>query len=152
MGTNKKQFAKELDVEVKRVVATFIVFHREVVIDVIFNIIRRSPVWTGRFRANHNVSIGRPDNELIPAHPQVLAGAIRWPQKPSSLISSPALTKANARLVTLPLFAKVFITNPLPYAAALEDGTATRPPLKIYALAIVSADQRFRNVTKVGIR
>lgn len=69
-----------------------------------------SPVDTGRFRANLNVSYGAPDTTVTAS-----TDAMRFEQEAQ-------------KAMTLPVGGVVYITNALPYAAVLEYGGYPNPP------------------------
>lgn len=70
----------------------------------------KSPVDTGRFRANWNVSIGAPDQTVT-----------------ESTNGARALQQAQEAL-TLPVGGIVSMTNALPYARRLENGYSKQAP------------------------
>ena len=86
-------------------------------------IMRRTPVDTGRARANWNASIGSPD---------------------ASTTESTSSMTATARLVSttaeLQLFKgqEFWVTNGLPYIQALEDGHSTQAPRGFMVTGAVS--------------
>lgn len=143
-GSNLKQFKFEMDKGVENVVAEFVQFHRDVAIFAYREIIRLSPVWTGRFRASHTISINDPDETVHPGLPK--DELPRWPEKPKREISAPSLGQAQVRLAPLKPFQTVWINNSLPYAGTLENGNSTQAPTGVYNVALTSAEVKFANV------
>ena len=69
-----------------------------------------SPVDTGRFRANTNVSYGTPDTTVTNSTDQTRA------------------QRELDKVMTLPICGVMYITNALPYARTLEYGLYPNPP------------------------
>jgi hypothetical protein len=83
---------------------------RKSTLDVFRAVALGSPVDTGRFRANLNVSYGAPDESVT-----------------NSTNAARAESEVQKAL-TLPIGGVVYITNALPYAAVLEYGGYPNPP------------------------
>ncbi len=83
---------------------------RDATIMVFGSVVLNSPVDSGRFRANMNVSYGVPDQTVTYNTDQSRAQS------------------EIQKVVTLPVGGVVFITNALPYAAKLEYGGYPNPP------------------------
>lgn len=83
---------------------------RKSTLDVFKAVVLASPVDTGRFRANTNVSFGAPDTTVT-----------------ESTNAARGLEECNKAL-TLPIGGLQYITNALPYAAVLEYGGYPNPP------------------------
>jgi hypothetical protein len=83
---------------------------RKSTMDVFTAVALRSPVDTGRFRANWNVSYGAPDLSVT-----------------DSTDSARAVTEARKAL-TLPVGGVVYMCNSLPYAPVIEYGLYPNPP------------------------
>lgn len=92
-------FAKKLDVSLDTVV-------RKVALDAYGRVTKKTPVDTGRARANWNVGAGRPDLRV---------------DKSATRIKRPSLKRGDGKKV-------IFITNNLPYINALENGHSTQAP------------------------
>lgn len=76
-------------------------------------VVMRSPVDTGRFRANWNVSYGQPD--------RTTSGST----EPSESAKSASV---QAAVLPLPVGGTVYLCNSLPYAGVLEYGLYPNPP------------------------
>lgn len=83
---------------------------RKATLDVFTAVVLKSPVDTGRFRANWNVSVGAPDTSTTESTDQA-RGQVE-----------------AAKALTLPLGGVTYIANGLPYARALEYGHSQQAP------------------------
>lgn len=83
---------------------------RKATLDVFTAVVLASPVDTGRFRANTNVSYGAPDTTVTDSTEQGRA------------------QQELAKVMSLPIGGVTYITNALPYAATLEYGQYPNPP------------------------
>lgn len=100
--------------------------YRGFAITILNNLILRSPVDTGRYRANHILSFGAPDD------------AVRFELDKSG---SATLAAGIAVLSSIPhgKFPIIHIQNNLPYAESLENGSSKQAPAGVYSLAFASA-------------
>jgi hypothetical protein len=83
---------------------------RKATLQVFTAVVKKSPVDTGRFRANWNVSFGVPD---------------------TSVTSSTDTARADSevdKVQALPVGGVVYLSNSLPYAQVLEYGGYPNPP------------------------
>lgn len=143
MALRTKRFSDELKKEAKLAINEFVKFHREVAVFVYGEAVRNSRVWTGRFRGSHNMSIGAPNTDTLPVHPDVLSGKVRWPVAPSKPFAAQSVAEIRRSLLPLRAFGTIYLTNALPYASFLEAKDA------VYARALAAADARFANVRVV---
>ena len=111
-GTNSfaldlSRFAKKADVEMTTVVKkiTFEAFKR---------IILRTPVDTGRARANWGVTIGRPRTPMMIESTDKSGGS--------------TLNAAMDQVQQFSCEGSIFLTNNVPYIGALEYGSSTQSP------------------------
>lgn len=100
--------------------------YRGFAITILNNLILRSPVDTGRYRANHILSFGAPDD------------AVRFELDKNG---STTLATGIAALSTIPhgKFPIIHIQNNLPYAEALEVGSSRQAPQGVYGLSFAMA-------------
>lgn len=91
---------------------------RRVTQDIYRRVVRRSPVDTGRFRANWNVSYGSPNVTFTDATNQ-----------------SRSLAEI-AKVATSPVGGVSFLANGLPYARELEFGSSTQAPQGMVRLTV----------------
>lgn len=110
------EFAKKTNANVDLVV-------RKVAIEMLTRIVMRSPVLTGRFRANWNVSIGEERT--------VVAPSIVDPTGRATILSGIAL------LSRFKGGTAAHITNGLPYGPRLEDGWSKQAPSGFVARTVV---------------
>jgi hypothetical protein len=104
-----------------------------------------SPVWTGRFRASHQLGVGEPATPApAPQHPEVGEG-LRWPTEPDSPYRANSLAGYAAALLQLKPFDKTFVSNALPYAQKLEKGYSPKAPEGIYGIIASRLFRRYAN-------
>jgi hypothetical protein len=82
--------------------------------EVFSRVVLRSPVDTGRFRANWNISYGQPD--ITTSDNTDAAGSSK-------------LAEVQKAILALPVGGTVYLCNSLPYAHVLEYGGYPNPPL-----------------------
>jgi len=102
---------------------------REVIIDVFDKVKGKSPVDTGRFKNNWNLSVGKIDysttEEVDPSGREAQA-------------------RAEAIIASFKVGPTVFITNNLPYANRLEDGYSQQAPVGMVKITVVE----FKTIVK----
>ena len=101
---------------------------RRVVLEVFMNVVKRSPVDTGRFRANWGVSFGTPRLTTTDSTDKTLGTARRTVQ----LVNS------------LPTSGIIYLSNGLPYAGRLENGSSKQAPHGMVKLAVTQFDSAVR--------
>jgi hypothetical protein len=88
-------------------------------------VVLKSPVDTGRFRGNWNVSIGAAD----------------WSTTEEvDKDGSDTLMKGNAVIRSIPEYKVIWICNGLPYARALETGWSKQAPAGMVALTVAEIE------------
>ena len=103
---------------------------RTIALEMLQEIVLRSPVDTGRFRNNNIVSIVSP----------VYASTVETDASGAGTIS-----RGAAAMSGLEPYTTVFIQNNLPYAQRLEDGHSKQaPPGGIYAASFHGVSQAFK--------
>jgi hypothetical protein len=103
---------------------------RKVMFDAFSSVVRRSPVRSGRFRANWNVTYGQPSFTVTDSTQQ--ARAIAETQK----------------ALTLPVGGVVWMANGLPYANRLEHGYSKQAPAGMVRLAIAEVQNYISQAVK----
>jgi len=112
-----RKFADKLGIRFEDVVT-------KIALDMYANIIKRTPVDTGRARASWNLGIGSIDASVAPE------GAIK--SEAEKLLN--ATTRlAQADLTTVE---RIYITNNLPYIEALENGHSKQAPSGMLAITV----------------
>lgn len=91
--------------------------------------VNRSPVDTGRFRANWNVSAGAPNYSITPSTNKGRADS------------------EAAKALTLPVGGITYLANALPYAERLEFGYSKQAPSGMVRLAAQEFDAYVRKAT-----
>ena len=87
---------------------------RKVMLDLFSRVIMKSPVDTGRFRANWNVGYGSPD-------------------KTTTNATDSALGRVQTEIATAKLGGSIWLSNSLPYSHVLEFGRASGKPGSLQA-------------------
>lgn len=104
------QLAEKLKLDLGTVV-------RKSTLDVFRAVALRSPVDTGRFRANWNVSYGAPDLAT------------------SASVDKTRAERESGKALTLPVGGVTYMANALPYAARLENGYSKQAPAGMVRLS-----------------
>ena len=103
---------------------------RKVTLDLFSSVVRLSPVDTGRFRANWNVSYGTPDLTVTESTQQ-----------------GRGATEA-AKALTLPVGGVLYLANALPYSLRLENGWSKQAPTGMVKLSV----QNFNDYIKAALQ
>lgn len=134
MSQDSKKFGVALDDFVKKAKGNMDAVVRKIVLDMGTRIIRRSPVRTGRFRANwqYGETI-RPEGVTIDVDKNGTATIRKL---------SAAMSKRGAA-------GRIhWLTNNLPYARRLEDGWSQQAPAGMVGLTVVEYQEIVRNAAK----
>lgn len=129
MDINITDFSKELEKLSKRVDKSLKATIKDYSLNLLSNLYKISPVDTGLYRSNHNISISRRDYNTnnIENKTSVLAkGAIDF--KPFNLLT----TKA------------IYIQNNVDYSEKLENGGSRQAPSGIYGQVLTFTDLKFK--------
>ncbi len=103
---------------------------KKITIELFSRVIEKSPVDTGRFRANWNCSISSPDLSTSESTDPSGSGAI---SKVTSTVVSYTLNDQS-----------VFLTNNLPYADRLENGWSKQAPNGMVRLSVMEIQNSVR--------
>lgn len=107
------QWSIPFDVLAERAKSDVMSVVRMVALELFTRIVLRSPVDTGRFRANWAVGYGAP-NMAVGSHTDKGGAA--------------TIAAINAGVLSMPVGGIIYLTNSLPYAASLEYGLYPDPP------------------------
>lgn len=116
-----RDFEKQATADIGNAVA-------KIAFDIYYRVTVKSPVKSGRFKGNWNVSVGSPDFSITESFSQ------------SALGVAPDSTKINAVQATLLKVdgtKPVYICNGLPYAARLETGYSKQAPIGMVDVTLV---------------
>ncbi|KGA31119.1 hypothetical protein [Pectobacterium odoriferum] len=102
---------------------------RIIAIQFLNEIVISSPVDTGRFRANNQVSIGTADYSTTTA---------------TDKVGTPTLQQGSAVIAQGKPYSVIYIQNNLPYAEPLENGHSKQAPTGVYANAFNSVTQAYK--------
>ena len=105
--------------------------HRATAIEILNKVIQRSPVDTGRFRANHILTLVTPNT-----------GTKEVDDKSGSVTLAAGLSVVGG--IAKGEYPLIYIQNNLPYAQVLEDGSSQQAPLGIYSLAVQDVKNNLR--------
>ena len=92
-------------------------------------LVQGSPVDTGHFKANWQVSIGRPATGIVNG---------------VDTDGAQTIARGEAVLRGVKAFDSVHITNNVPYGPELEEGSVQRPPAAMVRAAVASVQGRSR--------
>lgn len=138
------RFIKAVDVEHKDMIAEFGLFQRSVAEYAYRQLVVLSPVWSGRYRGSHRISLGDVDETVLPEFegPQV------WPEEIPDANKFRAVGAADIQLQLLKLkpFDHITLSNSVPYAGRLEDGHSGQAPEGIFEVAATATRARFARV------
>lgn len=103
---------------------------RKITLELFSNVILKSPVDTGRFRANWNCSIGSSDKSTSAATDKEGSGAIG---------------RMRAEVTKFTLNGQsIFLSNSLPYAERLENGWSDQAPHGMVRLSVMEVQNHVR--------
>ncbi|MNG19714.1 hypothetical protein D3C84_1039030 [compost metagenome] len=102
---------------------------RKIALDLLNEIILRSPVDTGRFKGNHIISIGAPVYHSVNQYDKDGAETI---------------ARGATALSGLEPFTVVYLQNNLIYAVPLEDGHSAQAPAGIYGVSFHSVTVAYK--------
>jgi hypothetical protein len=95
---------------------------RKLTFEIFKAVVLKSPVDTGRFRANWNISADVPDYSTTPSTIKARGGA------------------EAARALSFPSGGVVYLSNGLPYARVLEDGSSKQAPQGMVKVTVAEFD------------
>lgn len=103
---------------------------RKITAAMLQGVVLKSPVDTGAFRGNHRVSIGSVDDTKD------------FLKKDTT--GTTTIADGMAKILSIQLGKRVFISNNLPYAIRLENGHSGQAPLGIYSITFQSVTSRYK--------
>ena len=101
---------------------------RRTILELFTTVVKRSPVLSGRFRANWTVSYGTPNLTVTDNTDKSLGTANRVVKTVS----------------TLPTSGVIYLANGLPYAGRLENGSSQQAPYGMVKVAVAQFDSAVR--------
>ncbi|HFV9291451.1 TPA: HK97 gp10 family phage protein [Serratia fonticola] len=116
------QFMQQVDADVCKKM-------RIIAMALLGEIVQRSPVDTGRFRANNQVSIGSPEYTSTSA---------------TDKSGGATLQQGSAVIAQGQPYSVIYIQNNLPYAEPLENGHSKQAPAGIYAVSFHGVAQAYK--------
>lgn len=97
---------------------------RKVMLDLFSRVIMKSPVDTGRFRANWNVGYGSAD-------------------KTTSNATDNSLGRVTKEISTAKIGGSIYLSNSLPYSIRLENGWSGQAPAGMVRLSLVEITNQY---------
>lgn len=125
-----RQFAKQMEIEANAVVV-------KVTFDLHGRIVARSPVRTGRFKANNQIAIGGlPGNATMAIDP---GGAA-------------TISDGKATLARFKFGDTIWIYNNVAYALDLEFGSSQQAPAGVYRISVQEVAAALDSIMKGAVR
>ena len=118
-STNLKEFNAGVRQFARENPAHFKIGRDKLALQGLTGVVKKSPVDTGRFRGNHQVTEGAAASGEVEA---------------LDTNGSTTIANGSAAIARAEPFGVVYITNNLPYAEALENGHSRQAPAGIYEL------------------
>lgn len=126
-------FADALELELDQVV-------RKIAFEAHSSVSKKTPVDTGRARANWNLSAGSIDNSTVPEMGKG-TGEHKGQSSPPSSPSPKAVEMKQGDGEDV-----IYITNNLPYIGVLEDGSSTQAPIGMVAVTMAEIEAGIKDV------
>lgn len=105
------------------------VHHKKIIGETLQQVITRSPVMDGEFRASHKVTLDRPQNAY---------------EKGFDLSGGATLAKGLKVASTAKIGGLVYIQTLSPYGTRLENGWSQQAPNGVYALSFQSVVSKYK--------
>ena len=112
---------------------------RIIAIQLLTEIVQRSPVDTGRFRNNNAVSIGHPDFSETG-----FTGGDKLERGTTGGVQAYAIGIGKIGEASRERFPIIYIQNNLPYASSLESGHSGQAPEGVYRLSFEGIVQAYK--------
>lgn len=123
---NAREFKLDLDKAFNEEVSSMMLLvTQKLAMEALNRVVMKSPVDTGRFRGNWNVSFGTPT-----AGPDLV-----------DKTGSEVITRGNAVIMGMKVPMTVWVSNHLPYAEALENGHSQQAPAGVVAVTFEELKQ-----------
>ena len=113
-------------------------FIRKIALELLKKVTMKSPVDTGRFRANWMVGIGGADEATVDTEEKL----------PHGSPSPSAMARALGVVSEYKTLKQIHISNNLDYAAGLEHGSSKQAPLGVLEVSIEEIVQHFSGGSK----
>ena len=120
--------------------------HRKITLEALTRLVLRTPVDTGRARANWQVAIGaRPQGEVqFPSRAHHLFTEPPSEPPPLSTAGQEAVDQGQKVVEQIPAFAISHVTNNVAYILKLEDGGSRQSPHGMLVLTFEELTEMFR--------
>ena len=111
-------FTKDMERFIKKAEKAVLMTYRGTALEVFGSVIRRTPVDTGRLRANWQVDLNRPAIGEVNGTPQQ------------------AVNKGRSEIGRAKASDSIYITNNLPYAQVIEEGSSKQAPQGMVGITV----------------
>lgn len=130
MAQNAFQFALSLERLANELTdETMQLVTRKLALQALSGVVLKSPVDTGRFRGNWNVSIDTADRSISDT---------------TDKGGSATIAKGSAVINAVPPYRVIWLSNNLPYARRLETGWSKQAPAGVLALTLAELESQLR--------
>lgn len=143
MASNK-QFKLQIDKFVRATGLRADIVVRKIGFDLYAEVLRRSPVDTGRFRASWRIGVQRADLSIEPPRSSK-------PEAQGDLGSAPTgaeMAVATSKLASAKFSDTLFITNNVIYAGRLEYGHSRQAPRGVMRVSVAHVVREFNKTVK----
>jgi len=126
---NAHEFSLSLDTAFAEKKNEILRFVKTVALDALSGVVKMSPVVTGRFRGNWDTSIGVASTQTF-----------------DTTTASASLERGGSALANYHNFAPVHLSNNLPYATVLENGSSSQAPNGVVAVTVARINLKYGRV------
>jgi len=127
---NLDEFINEIDDFVASIPDKVTTLQKKIVLEALRRVVLKTPVDTGRARANWQVTIAKPATSVIDNFSELSDGAV--------------IEKGLVAIAELPPYQIVFVSNNVNYIEFLEEGSSKQAPEGMAALTIEELRQMFK--------
>jgi hypothetical protein len=147
MATDIRTFTLALDKVIENIPIDANMFKRHVALDLLTRVVEKTPVDTGRARANWQVSVSSPSAQEIQYRSTEPIAA----QMNESSIAGATIEKGSKVIDTVEIGEDIWLHNNLPYIEVLENGRvgnkgSEQAPNGMVALSVAEVEEGFTRI------
>lgn len=142
--TNLDEFNKELEAFVADIPNQVTAIQKKIVLEALRRVVLRTPVDTGRARANWQVTIAKPATGVVSEFEDVGTGTKRAAAPGMEVGGEDVFEKGLAVIADLPPYQIVYVSNNVNYIEFLEEGSSEQAPEGMAALTVQELRQMFK--------
>jgi len=140
MPVSLRSFELAIDKALEGIETDANTFKRHVALDLLTRIVEKTPVDTGRARANWQVSVNAPETTQVSYRNDKHINA----ERDESGVMSKVIGEGGMVIESVELGEDIFITNNLPYIEVLETGDhSDQAPQGMVALSVAEVNEGF---------